>query len=177
MKPIRSLIASLKTLNGASFASVLYTSKGSGEVARHRLLLGCNLENAYVSDIETLNAMLPNVFGVRADACRELRDSLVKSLEVGIGNNPAYTCKGVYEPIVPGMKLQVDAGRLHLTGFTVGKTVLLKGSPQRGPQSAKAKAKQDIRKGLKSSRYRQFIVDALSLATLNGDTICFEPQI
>ena len=52
------IVASIATQKkGARFASITYTAKGSGEVARHTLCLGVSVERAYLRDLAMLKAM------------------------------------------------------------------------------------------------------------------------
>ena len=78
MKPIASLVTEIKSLanTGARFCSLLYTAKGTGEIARHTIALGVNIANAYRRDIAILTAKRPSLSGVALQACDELLASL-----------------------------------------------------------------------------------------------------
>jgi hypothetical protein len=159
---------------GARFASLTYTAKGTGETARHTVALGVSVENAYKRDIETLSALRPSLSGVKAQACDEMLASLTKSLEVGIGNNPAYTCADVYTGICGGVKVHRESGEVYVYGRTMGKTVIVAGVHKAVNSSAKTLAKKELGKLLDSSKFRQYSLATLHGARMNGETLEFE---
>lgn len=174
-KPVTSLLAEIKSLasKGARFVSLLYVAKGTGEVALHTLAVGVSIEKAYRRDLAVLTGKRPQLTGIMAEACDELIASLTDSLTNGIGNNALFTCKGVYEPLANGLKLQTETGVLHVTGFTIGKTVIAEGTYKRVNSSAKTLAKNALRKSLKSGKFRQFAVSELETVKMNGRTLAF----
>lgn len=161
-------------LTGARFASLTYTAKGSGEKARHTVALGVSLEKAYKRDIAILRGKRPQLTGVMAQACDELIASLEKSLAVGIGNNPAYTCADVYSPVCAGVKVHKESGEVHVYGFSVAKKVLAPGVFKAVNSSEKTKAKDALRRTLKSGKFRQFNLTELASARVNGKTLEME---
>jgi hypothetical protein len=162
---------------GARFASLTYTAKGTGEKARHTVALGVSVENAYKRDLAILRAMRPTLQGVAVQACDELIASLTESLTVGIGNNSAYTCADTYAPIARGIKVHKETGELHVFGFGLQKTVIEKGTYKTVRSSEKTIAKNEIRKRLKSGRFRQFVLSEVSGAVMNGKTLSFDNTI
>lgn len=175
-KPITALLKEIKTLatSGARIASLLYTAKGTGEVARHTVVLGVSIEKAYKRDIKILTAKRATLSGVALVACDEMIASLQESLTKGIGNNDAYTCKGVYEQIANGMKLHIENVELHISGFSIGKTVLVEGVYKHVNSSAKTLAKKALKKCMKSGNFRQYAVAELETVRMNGNVIAFE---
>ena len=177
MQNLFSAISEIESINrkGARFASVTYTAKESGEVARHTLIFGINLANAYRRDIAILEAKRPSLSGVSVVACDELLASLRESLTVGIGKNSAYTCADTYVQLAKGIKAHKTTGELYVTGFTVGKTVLVPGVHKRVNSSAKTLAKNALRKGMKSGKFRQFSLPAATEIKANGNVLTFAP--
>lgn len=175
MKPVKSLIVEIKSLAqvGARFASLTYTAKGTGEVAKHRLILGVNLARAYRRDLVILKGELPKLSGIPRQSCEELIASLEESLRVGIGNNSKYTCREVYETISKGLKLHLENGELHVYGFSNGKTVLTPGATKTVKSSEKTIAKNALRKKMKSGKFRQFALSEVEGVNVNGKTITF----
>ena len=159
---------------GARFASLTYTAKGTGEKARHTVALGVSVERAYKRDVAILEAMRPTLEGVKAQACDELLASLRESLTVGIGNNSAYTCADVYAPIARGIKVHKESGAVHVFGFGLQKSVIEKGEYKTVRSSEKTLAKNELRKRLKSGKFRQFVLSEVSEAKMNGKTLIFE---
>lgn len=157
--------------SGARFASLNYTAKGSGEVARHTVQLGISIENAYKRDIATLKELRPTLEGVKAQACDELIASLTTSLEGGVGNNPAYTCADTYTGICGGVKVHRETGEVFIYGRTVNKTVITPGVHKAVKSSPKTIAKNELRKLLDSGKFRQFSIAELHSARMNGETL------
>lgn len=175
MKNNGSLLAPLASLSnvGARFASFTYASKGSGEVARHVVALGVNVERAYRRDLAVLQGKRNTLSGVELQACDELIASLQNSLEKGIGNNDAYTCADTYTPVCKGVKVHKENGELHVFGFSMGKTVLEAGEHKKVKSSEKTIAKNKLRKGLKSGKFRQFAFGNVASARIEGKTLVF----
>ena len=181
-----AIVASIATQKkGARFASLTYTAKGTGEVARHTVCLGVSVERAYRRDLAMLTAKrkslldsleategLAKIF-VTLEACDELIASLEESLEKGIGNNSAYTCAGVYESICRGVKFHKETGELYVTGFTIGKEVIKKGEHKVVKSSEKTIAKNALRRGMKSGKFRQFALPVVASARAEGTKLVF----
>lgn len=160
---------------GARFASLLYTAKGSGEVARHVVCLGVSIERAYKRDLALLIALLPTLSGVASEACAELIASLRDSLTNGIGNNAAYTCKDVYTHLATGIKEHTESGEIHVYGFAIAKTVLAEGKYKSVNSSDKTIAKNKLRKLLKSGNFRQFALSNATAIKADGKVLVFLP--
>ncbi len=146
--------------NGAKFASVTYTSKETGEVARHTLLLGCKYGNLLKASRKVIARKRPaNEMGKKAK--ENVLASLDKSIEANANGtvSDAYTCKGVYESIegtAGAVKAHVEDGVFHLQGVTVSKVVLVPGVHKPDTRRPLTKAQDDLKKGLPISKFRQF---------------------
>lgn len=149
------LLKSLET-QGCRFADLFYVAKGTGEVARHTLLLGVSLENAYRKDLAKLEAMLPSLEGVEREACEELIASLQESLAKGIGNNSQYTQKGMWKTICPGIRKEEETGKVQIYGFSIRKRVIQEGEYKVVKSRPKTIAKNKLRKQLRSGKFRPF---------------------
>lgn len=153
--------------------SVLYRAKGTGELAKHVILLGVKLENAYKKDIAKLEGQAFD--GVREVARLEMLKSLKKSLEVGIGNNPLYTQKGNHKTLSNGLRVNKETGICQVYGLTMGKIVIEKGVYKVVKSAEKTLAKASIKKALRlrSAKFRPFNVEAenLTSAKITGRTL------
>lgn len=166
--------AAIARTKGCRFASLTYLAKKTGELARHTVLLGASLENAYKADIETLESKLPSLSGAESVACQQLIDSLKNSLEKGIGQNDSYTKKGMYEQITPGLKKLSNDGTFEILGMVVSKEVIQPGEYKAvKSRNEITAAKKVLRKDLKSGKIRTFSVDydTFCRAAVNGDQI------
>jgi hypothetical protein len=111
--------------------------------------------------------------GVNLDAANEVLASLERSLEVGIGNNEAYTQKDVAYtelPGLPGVYLHPN-GTLSIRCRVQSKVVLVEGEYKTVKSSAKTIAKRKLEKGLRKSEFRTFNLSELTGVRLNGATL------
>lgn len=175
-----SLYQSLQGVTGVQFASLTYRTKATGEKARYTIILGANLENAYKSDVAKVEAHIPTITDpLELQAANELLTSLQNSLDKGIGNNDDFTLKGVYVATgIPSVFINSNDNVLHLRNvFVQSKVVLEEGEPRKEVKSkpltiAKDKMKKSL--GLRTNKLRQFVLDGITIAKVNGDTITFE---
>lgn len=175
-----SLFKMLQGVTGVQFASLTYRTKATDELARYTLLLGASVENAYAGDLQKVEDALPTLTdSLDVQAATEIINSLRQSLDKGIGNNDAYTLQGVYASTgIPGVFINTNDNALHLRNvFVQSKVVLQEGKPRKAVNSkpltiAKDKLKKML--GLRSNKLRQFALDNITKAKVNGDTIIFE---
>lgn len=177
----------------AQFVGLTYRAKGTGEVARHTLMLGVKLEHVYRRDLAVVNKRLqrnpfiakylqatrekheemlndiPVVELVRLQALTEIRDSLAESLKSGIGNNSRYTKQGYYTQVLPGVKVSNETGEIYIAGFSRQKKVLQPGTYKVVKSSPLTLCKNEERKSLKCSKFREFVVSADTLETVRAN--------
>lgn len=183
MKHLKELLTTLSQSSSATFASVLYESKGTGELARHTINLNTNLERIYREDLAKLEAELPNLTDeIEIKACSEMIKSLKNSLEKGIGNNDRYTQKDV-EYIyfnnkdgnrIKNIKMHPETFDVILSGIRVQKKVIEAGEYKEVKSQAKTLAKKEITKRLKLQKgnFKNFCISTnADKLKLNGDTI------
>jgi len=173
---LAGLISGIAGIKGAKFVSFVYTAKGTGEVARHSLILGASTENLYERDLEALEALRPTLTGIALVACDELIASRRESLEKGVGNNSQYVHGAenadTYAATgIKGLMIHKETGHLHVRALTHGKTVITPGTYKTVKSSEKTIAKNAISKELPSERIRQFDLGLVTRARLNGETL------
>ena len=177
MSAFVALLESLATMAGARFASFVYVAQPSGprltvEVARHLLILGASTENLYRRDLETLDAIAPTLTGLQVAAAAKIRASRTESLDKGVGNNSAYTGADAYAPTaIKGVKVHLETGNLHVSGLTMRKDVIVKATYRKVNSKPETIARQEVEAMLPSAKYRQFRLDGVTVAKLNGDTL------
>ena len=130
--------------------------------AVYTFIVGVELEALYRQDILRLEeAKRVERDPADIEAIESIQASLRKSLEAGIGNNPAYTKQDLYEHVAPGFKVHRETGEVYVFGILTNKLVLevKKERPVRN-SSQKTVAKDRMRKKhVMSSRFREFRVD------------------
>lgn len=184
-----SVRAMLEKLDGqkVSQAFLTYTAKGTGEKAQVTVMLGGSTESLYRQDKAILLTMLPNLSGIQLEAAQAILASREESLKpltdeagneiapTSIGHNAKYTCADAYTPMdgFTGVRIHDDSGTVHVTGLVTHKVVLTKGTYKVVNSKPLTIAKNDISKSLPSSKFRQYILENVTGANLNGETVEF----
>lgn len=175
---VADLMKMLQAGEGASFAQFVYRSKGTGELARIVVQLGVSTTDLYQQDLGILNGLL-GVYeegSLQATACQNLIDSRNKSLEVGIGNNPAYTHQDtyVYPFGLPGFRVHKVTGECYVNGIVTSKVTLEEGEYKKVNHRPLTLAKKEVEKNLPSSKFRQYILRNIKKVVRNGETLELE---
>jgi hypothetical protein len=172
------LLQMLQAAKGVQFASLTYRNSQK-ELARYTILLNASLDNAYDKDIAVVEDALPTLQGIEFEAATLILASLRQSRDKGLGNNDAYTLAGVYADTgVPNVFINTNDGELHIRNvFEENKKVLEEGTPHKPVNSrpltiAKRKVKKML--NLRSNKIRQFRLDGVTVARVDGDTLVLE---
>ena len=174
---IVDLIASQAGL--ARFASFTYCSKSTGEVARYTLQLGFSYRSILQKSIMELEVDRQ----IMADLPRQAADEILASLNASLsGTQTKYTKKDIYEDYkvdgktIQGLKVNKNDGSLKVFGLVTSKVQI---SPEVTPHKQYNSApltieKNRITKTLPIGRFREFALDNLAMAKLNGETLILE---
>lgn len=179
MSKTLEMLAAMEGMSGVTTAEVLYRAKRDNSLCRHIVKLGESVEGMYLDDITKLQEMLPALHGIDKDAGEEILKSRQKSLQVGIGHNPDYTCEGVYVHLdgVQGVKAHKETGVLYVSGRSMSREVIEEGEPQAPVNSSpKTLAKRSIEKKLTSSKFRQFILKNVKTLEVFGTVLKIEAE-
>lgn len=175
---MNALLAQLSQIRGAKFASFVYRSKETGELARYVVNLGTDFVKLYKADRETMQELLPSLSGIYAEAGTALLKSIEESLAKGLGNNSAYTHgpeQGdtyVSVPGAPGVKLNTNDNVLHVVGVLHRKEIIEAGEYKEVNSRPLTIAKRTLEKAhLKRAKVRQFRFPNISTAKLNGEVL------
>ena len=174
---IIDLIASQAGL--ARFASFTYCSTSTGEVARYTLQLGFSYRNVLQKSIMELEVDKQIMSDLPRQAAEEILASLNASLS---GTQTRYTKKDIYEDYkvdgktVQGLKVNKNDGSLKIFGLVTSKVQI---SPEVIPHKKYNSApltieKNRITKALPIGRFREFALDNLAVAKINGETLILE---
>lgn len=171
--PAIEFIQSLGGIQGCKFASLTYTSKESGETARHTVLLGFNYKTSVEKSLLELEILRPTLTGIDAIAADELLTSFKKTLD---GTQDGYTKAETYaDTSIKGLKVNTVDNSLQLFGLTQSKVVLVPGTFKTVKSAEKTIAKNKLRKELPVGKFREYALDsgAIHGARINGETIEF----
>ena len=181
---MKTLIEKLNEIGTrAQFASLTYTAKESGEIARHTLILGASyctmversklaLELTPVSELIELGITSEIATQAKAEVLASFANTLATT-----GNglvNPDYSNRDTYiQTSVPGIKYNLTSGELALFGLVSSKVVLVPGVHKVVKSKPLTIAKRKIERHVRTMKPRTFIVSAEFFKTmrLNGETI------
>jgi len=168
MKKLQVLAELLKN-KGTKFISINYVNKNE-EHSICNVLIGPKLNKVYQNDLTKLNTI--KYSGIKETARQELINSINKSLEVGIGNNPNYTCKDKFEHLDNNTKFHNQNDELYIQGFLINKRIIKKGVYKEVKSQAKTIAKKEITKelNLRMGKFRMYKITENQLLNikLNG---------
>lgn len=172
----------LDRVKGAQFARFTYRAKGTGELSRHILILNTDFRHAYERDVETLEALLPELDakgGFYPLAAREILASLKESLAKGLGNNLAYVHGPhaadtyVHALGLNGVSIHKETGEIYVYGVTQDKTVIEPGVYPDVRSHPKTICKRSIDRQLRRGTIRMFSLGHLLGAAIAGETVDF----
>jgi L-rhamnose mutarotase len=168
--------ALINTPTGVSFCSIKNYTNEQGEVANHLFNIGASYENAKKKDIEFLNNLDVTTMewqSAMVDIIKA-KQELINSFE-----NPRPT-KDVFFHIEMngksiGVKVHYESGKIYVWGLRVSKTILKAVEYKEVQSSNLTIAKNELRKLLKTSKYRQFIfqLNGMSIKA-SGEELIFE---
>lgn len=175
---IIDLIASQAGL--ARFASFTYCSRSTGEVARYTLQLGFSYRNILHKSILELEVEKE----IMTDLPRQAADQILVSLKASLdGTQNKYTKKDIYQDYkdasgktIQGIKVNKNDGSLKIFGLVTSKVQLTPPvTPYKSVNSAPLTIEKNrITKTLPIGRFREFALDNLAVAKLNGETLVLE---
>jgi hypothetical protein len=170
----------------ARFASFTYTNQ-QGETSRYNIQLGFSYHELLKKSLTELELMDWNVLlamhrdhpefpiSLLTQAHAEKKASIEKSLayhEVG-EVNPDYTKKDLYLHVAQGFKINSNDLSLQCFGLLNSKVVLVEGEYPKVNSRPLTLAKKLIEKTLAVSKFREFALENLSSARINGEILEF----
>lgn len=164
---------------GARFASFLYHSKDSGEIAIFTVLLGINIDNAYRRDlkiVEEIPVTTPAQKQAKEETIKSLKNSLLRHSQNLSNDN--YKLKGLYVKLTKGVRFNQNTGDILLDGFLINKEVIKPGEFKPVKSSEKTLAKKTFAKKMKCRRFRNFILSEKNIAGVkfNGRVLQIQPS-
>lgn len=161
-----------KSVTGVSFFSIKNYTNSSGEVSNQLINVGINYETSKQKDIVFLENIdlkahnLKSPIELLEQAKNELIAAFIKPNENrSNGQTEAYTI------IFPGVKVHNQSGLLYIYGYGVSKTVLVKGEYKTVNSKPLTIAKDELRKLLKTSNFRNFALEIGNEIKASGETI------
>lgn len=187
LKNIAKLIANLNTITGISFVSTTYTNK-ENELATYLFNVGVDYKTAQAKDLEAiLDAEYTENDKYTKEVFETAKAEMVKSLRISLGidaeditkadkekhANRSKGQKNAYTVLDNGLKVHNETGAVYVFGMKVKKNVITEGDYKADTRRPKTIAKDDMRKGMKSTQYRQFEIENAEQFKLKGETVYF----
>jgi hypothetical protein len=182
---VQKLINALNSVKGTQFISFTYTNK-QGEKATRLIQLNTSYANALTKDLH----IIPSVEYVQNDkfdlaTFETAKVELLKSCKLSLGisdesiskveaekhSNRSNGQKDAYVQIAENVKYNIETQQVSIFAKSVRKTVLIEGVYPIVKQQKKTIAKDFIKKEMKSSKYRMFVISQINEIKINGDII------
>ncbi len=183
---LQRLVQALNNAKGSKFVAFTYTNK-FGEEASRLIQINTIYENALKKDLVSI----PQVEYVQNDKFDRAtfitaQAELLKSIKMSLGinddtmnksdkethSNRSNGQKNAYVKVAKNMKFNLEKQQLHIFAKEVRKTILVEGEYPQVKKRAKTMAKDFIRKQMKSSKYRNYVISNLDgYIKISGDTI------
>jgi hypothetical protein len=174
LQNISTLISNLSDITGVSFVSTVYTNE-QNEIQKTVFNVNVSYKQAQAKDIEYLKTL--DVTSLKSGLGKELleqaRQALLGAL---ISPNKARSNgqKNAYTHLTNGLKIHNETNELYVVGMKVKKTVLLECDYKADTRKPLTVAKDTIRKGMKSTKYRNYKIKNAFNFKLKGDTLFFD---
>ena len=167
------------------FVSVRNYTNKNDEVSNYIINLGISHKDLLNRDLTMLNFLspedfkedMPDIAKPHAEVAHaELVTSLTKNVSNNIEDHTTASRAAIetYTQLAPNVKIHNETGDIYITGYMVRKTVITPGNYPVRNKRAKTIAKDSIKKLMRSSKYRQFILRNITSIKLNGKEITFE---
>lgn len=173
LKNLIALFGSLDQITGCSFVNIIYTNK-EGEIQKTTINVGVSYENAKKKDIEYLKNL--DVKTIKSNQTNQLLEEARKALLGALISPSKAHSQGqinAYTYLNNGLKIHNETGALYVVGMKVKKEVLVEANYSADTRRPLTIAKDDIRKGMKSTQYRNYDLSQMAKVTLKGDTLYF----
>jgi hypothetical protein len=163
-----------KSPNGVSFVSINGYTNSQNEISNNLINIGASYEKAKQKDIDTLKNLDLTQLDTKSSIINlEIaRTELLNSL-IAPDQNRSNGQKDAYTNICTGLKVHDVTGELYIWGFRENKTVIQEGVYKTVNSSAKTIAKNELRKLLRTGKFKQYKITNMSTMKLNGETLEF----
>ena len=166
------LIENLQSITGVSFVSITYTNEHN-EKQLTTFNVGVDYDKAKQKDLEYLKNIDISTLNssISSEILTEATQSLISDFEKTISKEKVKTNNFIH--VANGLKFHTEKHELYVYGMQIQKTVLSKGEYKEDTRKPLTIAKDEIRKYLRTSKYRQFKIEKAEQFKIKGDTLVF----
>jgi hypothetical protein len=158
--------------NGISFVSINNYTNSANEVSNNLLNIGIKYSNQKAKDIEFLKNL--NIYEMNFNSSLiDIEKARIQLIESFIKPSENHS-KGqieAYTHITEGLKVHNETGLLYIFGYRLTKTVISEGEYKEVKSSSLTIAKNELRKLLKTSKYKQFQIEVGNTLKANKETL------
>lgn len=161
----KELINTLKKFNGVQFISISNYTNKNGEVSNVLLNIGASLHKAKKKDVYKLENTVFN------DPLKEIaKNEIINSLKAPLKKR-SESQKDAYINICNGLRMHINTGKLYIYGLQVKKKILVRGEYPTVRNKPLTIAKNELKKGLKSSKFRQYELSNIVNISIDGNKL------
>ena len=157
-----------------TFVSIRNYENKFGEVSNNLINVGISYEKSKERDIEFLKNLdlNSNEFEFKSDMALliEAKQALIESFEKPDFNRSEGQINA-YTNIIKGVKVHNETSKVYVYGYRQSKTILQDGVYPVVNSKPLTKAKDEIRKLLRTSKYTQYVLDNVGEIRANGETL------
>ena len=172
-KEMKKIVQKFSQLNGASFVGLMYTSKTTGETAKHLILTSFSYENAVEKDLRTLKEATFEEIKKLAEQYEHSIDLVIQAIETKIDSfiknqNPetrsnqsiAQNETYVYADNCKAIARHLTDNKIYINAMSLHKTVLVEGNYKTVKSRDLTIAKNHVEKyfNLSTAKFRRFCV-------------------
>jgi hypothetical protein len=166
---MNKLVEKLKDIKRVSFVSVIYTNQHN-EKQQTVFNIGVDYSTAKQKDLEYLQNLDVNDLHSNIDI--QILEEAKRSLIISF-TKPSTDKESPFIHLEKGLKMHKETNELYVFGMQVQKTVIEEGEYKEDTRKPLTRAKDEIRKQLRTSKYRQFKIDRAEQFKIKGDIIVF----
>ena len=151
------------------------------EISNYLINCGIAYRSLLESDAAFINFVDLSVFDFATNiddetattAFDEIRQSINQNISDNIEHHSTMSRVQLklYDTILPNIKVHKQTGVTYLTGYVVNKQIIRAGHYPTVNSRPKTIAKNTIKRQLRTSKYRQFLVHNIGEIRLNGNTL------
>lgn len=173
---IQEFVDELSKLKSSStFLTLRGYRNESGEIADYSIIFNMSYKNALQKSIMTLESLTPKD-ALEALALKDLLDgyksSLIKSSSNNEDSDESYTRFFDEDGVaIKGIKLHKASGMIHLYGLVVHKRITMPGNYSKRKKRSLTLVKDQLRKLVPLSKFRQFIIDESRVNSISVQNI------
>jgi hypothetical protein len=175
MKVVNTLESAMnKSKNKITFISLKNYKNSSNEVSNNIVNIGIKYENQKIKDIEFLKTLDIQSISFKSSLIdiEKARISLIESF-LKPNENRSNGQKNAYYHINNAIKVHVETGEIFIYGYREHKEVLIEGEYKEVKSSSLTIAKNELRRLLKTNKFKYFKLDNLDTLKANKETLEF----